>query len=183
LCEEVKARVEKLEGLVSLLMEEMKGLYNKTTILEPLAVPLGTIVASLLLWEVSRQVIPKADEFWVPADRCELPPSCQLRIRTQQTHAPDLRGMFLRGLNKLGADREARPGGGDPDTRVVGQEQGDSVGRHDHRMRGDFANVPHGGGGHALGYLDRHGEYRTTFHEASETRPRNVAVYYYLRVN
>jgi len=164
-------------------MDEMKGLYDKLTVLEPQAVPLGTIVASLLPWEVFQQVIPKAEEFWIPADRCELPTNCQLRIRAQQTHAPDLRGMFLRGLNKLGSDREARPADGDPDARVVGQEQRDSVGRHDHGMRGARAAVPEGGNGHALGFLDHWDQTRTAFHQASETRPKNVAVYYYLRVN
>jgi hypothetical protein len=114
-------------------------------------------------------------------------------------HSPDLRGQFLRGLNGFTADKpERKDGKEDPDRKnsVAGDPQLDSFQRHElggsglflkrgrgfpvdrdaQHGTGAFTSGSDGGtvGFSTLGLVESGG---------NETRPRNVAVYYYLKIN
>jgi hypothetical protein len=104
-------------------------------------------------------------------------------------HTPDLRGVFLRGVNEGRGD-----GKQDPDERKAGSYQQDALQEHGHKTDAKAWEETTKG--------DNYG-YRTSQHKASpasvdnvtnlkgaraasvavETRPRNVAVYYYIKIN
>jgi hypothetical protein len=106
---------------------------------------------------------------------------------------PDARGVFLRGMN-LGRDAAT----GDPDgNRAAGAAQADQVARHDHGLNhqvwvalqwGGHGSGPNGGD-HPLfskgrGAGDNNPQWlATTAVGGSETRPRNIAAYAYMKVN
>lgn len=107
---------------------------------------------------------------------------------------PDLRGQFLRGLNHS-ADPEVGPrndGRQAPSTeateRIFGDYQGDELKAHAHRL-GDENPVRGGASGGKVDFNDyaklsgKLGSFDTLKTGGDETRPRNVAVHYYIKVN
>ena len=125
---------------------------------------------------------------WLLMDGQSIPKAI-LCVKLSICTMPDARGAFVRGMS-LGRPSES----GDPDDyREVGSYQPDHLLRHGHEL----AHFPNGAG------LDNHGSpapprlhfddgaperdstltLLTTAVGASETRPRNVALYVYLRTN
>ncbi len=113
---------------------------------------------------------------------------------------PDARGVFIRGMD-LG--REAKTGDGDVDgNRGIGLPQSDTFQGHWHTLMGWFNDTPPGGGTSAI-VLSRKREVdwdklilpnnqarspRTdnengTPRISKETRPRNIALYTYIKIN
>ncbi len=146
------------------------------------AVPKGTIVASLLPPnEFLADSIIK--DFWHPADGTD--------------RTPDLRGLFLRGLNHFQSEgtnpRENKWSDPEPG-RFAGHLQWDSLRHHDHHVPGVENNnqrvpkwAPLTGEGD---YWDTPGKGGTQTNRpqgkdvlvTSETRPKNIAVFYYIKV-
>ena len=119
---EKAAHVEKLQKDIASLKEEGAALKP---------VPVGTIVASMLS---PHQMNEEAGSLWVPADgRNSLPTWSYTRL-TGETKVPDLRGMFLRGVND--SDEGMRNDGKqDPDgQRKPGTDQGDGIAAHGHTL-------------------------------------------------
>jgi hypothetical protein len=156
------------------------------------AIPVGTIVASMLN---ETQFNKTSEGLWVLADGRNVANTTYSDI-TGKTLAPDLRGYFLRGLDESGAR--------DPDgkSRNVGSTQDDAVQIHAHderslTLKGGYwqhSASPQGQLGHAnvndpasFEYspskgprsIDESGAVRS----ATETRPANVSVYFYIKVN
>lgn len=171
------------------------------------ATPVGSIVASYLPPNMFCGSGPKPN--WMLANGDEIPKDAKLYtvVKTSpdlfasSDKTPDLRGVFLRGVNANRSD-----GKQDPDTRNPGSYQPDEFKKHDH-----------GGGAHTHeASMDREWSVRdgvacvTSIGKAlltqqpasvspptsempagaiikpdggSETRPRNVAVYYYIKIN
>jgi hypothetical protein len=118
-------------------------------------------------------------------------PGTEYARLTQNARTPDLRGAFVRGLN---LDR--RDHGSDPDgtSRKAGDYQSDSFQAHGHQVEegttnafstGTFFGV-FGTNKPLVGRVlkptkleEKYGEPRVS----AETRPKNVAVYYYIKVN
>jgi hypothetical protein len=154
--------------------------------------PVGSIVASILSPSDFAKQMPKG-EVWQLADGTPVPQGpLQALIRNSAeyralnpsnvAHKPDLRGVFLRGKNAKRNDNMGNPGNVELD---VGSYQSDDVGPHTHGQRVGYPDA----GGADSG--DRwHGEAGTqtgnpttaTGYDRLETRPRNVTVYYYIRV-
>lgn len=154
-----------------------------------MAVPVGTVVASLLSpMEFSQSVgdPPQFDpkrSLWTLADGKEAPGTRYSDITRRQV-VPDLRGLFLRGLNAGRQDYERL---GDPDNnRTPGDSQPDDFKSHGHDLP-YTVQIYQGPGGQfssSSGGPDNNvSRPATTSVGGSETRPRNAAVYYYLRVN
>ena len=125
------------------------------------------------------------------------------------TGGPDLRGVFLRGLNVFDASNNlpvSRPQQLDPQNRIVNDLQSDDVLPHSHSIsdpghshtysRGGTIDswggriVPSGQSGgmdhinEPLGSsLNKTGITSTNNSTGQETRPKNVAVYYYVKIN
>lgn len=162
---------------------------------------LGTIVTSVLNFEKFSELNkdPNPGSFdptvskWAPMDGRAISGSL-LALWTLEARVPDARGMFLRGLNTLDAVTGPRTTDADPDNnRIVGSYQADAFQGHRHfsddqlvkKGDKDLPNQPdqrpnqkysaNSAGIHDAGY----GKPRVS----TETRPKNIAVYYYIKIN
>jgi hypothetical protein len=134
---------------------------------------------------------PGATEGWTSAgspQTREINPTGEVRV-------PDLRGLFLRGLNRFASD--VPPGQVDPDVnRVAGSFQRDAFKAHTHEIIGTSSQFQGGGAATGLFWrLDPQPNNVSVWSSVgraivdntpvsdNETRPKNVAVYYYIKVN
>jgi hypothetical protein len=171
--------------------------------LETESQPVGTVVASMLSWDQFARVADTT--VWKPADGKAAPAGSAYASRIGPD-LPDLRGMFVRGLNSVRAGEIRSDGMQDPEgsSRKPGLAQNDALGRHghgiadpghDHRVAGGFSinnanSHRRGGGEHTSGSLAQ-GEHRSSGNPSNisvnewpgvETRPKNAAVFYYVKV-
>lgn len=163
----------------------------------------GTIITSVLDYDHFTRINgdptvinPKVSK-WVPADGRQIPGS-KLSELTQMQNAPDLRGRFLRGLNTIYSNGQpalsiATADEDDPNSnRKPGDYQGDIIKKHSH----EFSHMiqvaptePHSGPGgfkHSPAGSEAYNNYSVTGENpdgGSETRPKNVSVYYYVKIN
>ncbi|MCW4469603.1 hypothetical protein OGH69_11545 [Flavobacterium sp. MFBS3-15] len=168
---------------------------------------LGTVISSVLTYDQlcaqlneDQSVNPQRSSY-APCDGRSiigsgLNKSTKGAIRT----SPDLRGKFLRGLNTMYSVGEPLPffsdTDGDPeDNRVVMSPQSDSFKKHDHKggahshpwngsgTVNDWGyNVAVGGGN--IGDRTPPSSGKIIEEEGGdETRPRNIAVYFYIKIN
>jgi hypothetical protein len=171
-------------------------------------VPVGTIVTSILNPEQFSHVTGNNDASpgqlwtsakskWAPADGRIVPGSRYQKLLSQD-RIPDLRGAFLRCLNVMEATPQVPLDPSRQDTepgRTAGSFQRDAIRKHTHKMiNGAFAKFY----GHGTDKLEGGGDWQRIVYEGThtvsvddngtnldgeETRPRNVAVYYYIRIN
>jgi len=99
-----------------------------------------------------------------------------------------LRGMFLRGLNAGRSDGKQDPEGS---SRSIGNYQADQVRSHNHN-NGSYDRLMIANGIHTTnGAVDNTGPPEVNLFTSAtinsfggtETRPRNIAVHYYIRIN
>jgi hypothetical protein len=170
--------------------------------------PTGTVVASMLEFEKFQRL---AGNTWKPADGRKISAKSRYAKVTGNTTLPDLRGMFLRGLNQFDPRRGARRDKyKDPEGsgRKAGKPQNDatslpknkkspfkgtaaSAGDHSHvyfkalmaggRSGSEERASPEGS---ITGSAGAHThEVLITSGGDSETRPVNIAVFYYIKIN
>lgn len=145
-------------------------------------VPVGTVVASMLSpsdfsSEVGDPVSFNAKSSrWTLADGRSIEGS-RYQVAAVSKKIPDLRGMFLRGLNVGRSD-----GLQDPDAaRDVGNVQLDELKSHTHEIPFNYHGLKNGNGN---GNLESNAKpISVTPTGGAETRPRNVAIYYYIKIN
>lgn len=159
-------------------------------------IPVGTIIPSVLPWPQFIQTVndmaaynPNVNK-WAPCDARSIAGSELARLGGG-THTPDLRGMFIRGLNRFASD-EPDPVSKkrqDPNTkRKVGSFQPENVGDHSHGFyqasRGGTTTADKGGDRKGL-WHDGSPTNNTKTHSnpSGEVRPKNVAVFYYIKIN
>jgi hypothetical protein len=152
--------------------------------------PVGTIVASIMPWEAFSNASGRSAAFdessslWSPCDGRSIAGS-----RAQEEYglreAPDLRGVFLRGLN-VQAPGVAPPlddSRADPDFgRAAGSFQADDFRSHTHDLGYGRWGLKNGEQNLNL-EASIHPTVTTAAAGGKETRPKNVAVYYYIRIN
>lgn len=156
--------------------------------------PIGKIVASLLKPKFFMETVcqkpmlnPRRN-VWALADGSNVLGSAYATWIGPKL--PDLRGVFLRGLDDM--DTFKGPANIDPYSsenngkkRKAGSFQEDKIGKHKHRISTRTADT--GIGGPKLPYRrgGTSGEWWSEDNpDASiETRPKNVAVYYYIKIN
>lgn len=194
--------------LIKCLQQLEKNIEKEFKSREMKALPVGTIVASMLQFEKFKNV---AGNTWKPADGRKVSTTSKYANLTGNTTLPDLRGMFLRGLNQFDPLKRPRIDKyKDPDgrKRKAGQPQEDatslprnkknpfkghavSAGDHSHIY---FKALRVGG---KSGSEDRASSEASTTGSAgahthtvlitaggdSETRPVNIAVYYYIKID
>lgn len=144
------------------------------------AVPVGTVISSLIAPDATADFM-QGSTTWAFADGT-LPASA-----SSYTGAfPDMRGQFLRGMN--GTRSDARK---DPDTRAVGSQQVDAFQGHRHSMPEAWGFT--GSGSNTAPTAAARASVSSTNDPisdgvngtprlASETRPGNIAVYWYVKV-
>ncbi|MCP9762316.1 hypothetical protein [Lacihabitans soyangensis] len=116
-------------------------------------IPIGTIITSYLNFEQFNAATKNNEKSldgiwtsskskWSPCDGRPVPNS-KFQTLTSQNILPDLRGMFIRGLNIFDPYQPVLPISEDkvdPDSRVVGSFQNDLVGSHSHGWTGKSGN-------------------------------------------
>ncbi len=152
--------------------------------------PVGTIISSMLTYD---QLCKQSGNepawhrlnFWAPADGRNVQHSTYTAV-TGNNFVPDLRGVFLRGKNQIdatettpvSADR-ADPAG----NRIAGSLQQDTLQKHSHDLMDQpIVNRP-GNFSFNNGTSYRGGIAATKESGDDETRPKNVAVYSYIKIN
>lgn len=159
---------------------------------------LGTIIASTLNYDQLCQAIGEnpainpATSSYAPCDGRTVVGSKLAQI-TGRPGLPDLRGKFLRGLNLIYSVGQPLPfdpnSNGDPETnRTIGNYQQDDFKSHGHGASSSsgFAFRTSGMGIQSdEGAEVQFGAPSITVHASggSETRPRNVSVYFYIKIN
>lgn len=171
--------------------EIRKGLGEISELQKIANLPIGTIIPSMLDSSLFAKAVGDSPDFdsikskWVLADgQKDLTHSKYHRL-TGESYTPDLRGMFLRGLN-VGRD----DGKQDPEQdRTPGDYQQDALKEHGHKTTAKALKWRDTKT--RLGYTSK-GEAKAPIAEvtdvthakvAEETRPKNVAVYFYIKIN
>lgn len=173
---------------------------------------IGTVIASVLDYDHLTQItgdpkIVNPDRnshqpfsSWIPADGRPIAGSW-LEQLTHMSNAPDLRGRFLRGLNEIYSVGElalniSTADEDDPNkNRKPGDFQGDTFRSHAHAASGHIngsvcgSNMTHDvdGGSEKWNADPNFGDHNVIVSVqpfgGTETRPKNVAVYYYIKIN
>jgi len=159
--------------------------------------PIGALIASHLSFDELKKDNPDFATYWQPADgRSVARDTAYFKIKTDQSlnavNLPDLRGVFLRGMNRFDPAGELGPVStvqADPETRKAGSFQGEEFKSHNHPISNSGPAFAYQVSG--MGIQSNKGtEIRFTPPSmtvgaagGAETRPKNVAVYYYIRVN
>ncbi|NNJ85381.1 MAG: hypothetical protein HKP13_10700, partial [Gammaproteobacteria bacterium] len=169
-------------------------------------IPVGSIVPSILPWERfvaranDRPVFEANTSGWAPCDGRGIGGSAL--AGEGFTHAPDLRGMFLRGLNRFALDEADQNGQvsdkwKDPEDgikgdgpRKAGSRQESKVGGHGHTFKGGGSRgvtcAEHGDDKCGLWHDGDRGQgsnRKTGGNPTGESRPNNAAVHYYIKIN
>lgn len=169
-----------------------RNVQLRTSQAYPERFPLGGIVASTLPWEKFSKAASGTAMFsedrstWAPCDGRSIAGS-RLEQELGVATAPDLRGVFLRGLNEFvpGHAKPLDPLRADPEgNRAPGSFQADAIGSHSHDIGFQRHGLKNGKGDINLELESPNlsGE-RTRSEGGPETRPKNIAVYYYVRIN
>jgi len=164
-------------------LQEIKKELERISDFKLAYLPVGTIVASLLSPSLFADEVgdtypynPKESK-WILADaQTEIATSQYGKLLDKQ-FTPDLRGMFLRGMNVKG--------GADPNNnRKVGIPQDDDFKKHSHIIGETWYNEGTRGERYEqdTGPVKK-GNFRTLEEGGDETRPKNVAVYFYIKIN
>ena len=162
--------------------------------------PLGTIITSFLTWKEFEKVTENNKETggdwesgssgWSPCDGRKVPNSLYEKV-TGETNAPELRGLFLRGLNTFDSlgEFEGRISNvlaehKDPEARTRGSFQIDTFKSHFHvyrtnEMASEKSNSGSGDDPARKSFKDQ----PSVASGGAETRPKNAAVFYYIRIN
>lgn len=170
--------------------------------------PVGTVISSFLNFEQFNvatrnnekspgQIWTSNKSKWSPCDGRPIPNSKLLALAAF-TNAPDLRGVFLRGINAIDPYYTVNPQNSqlNPEQRSIGEFQASSIQNHNHLIsgsRGLLYYTPNwlkgGDGGDFIGAIGTPGKGNRDILRTdndggtSETRPNNVTVYYYIKIN
>jgi len=191
-------------GTIAVSKPEAKKLKDELRMidLEKISnLPIGTIAPSMLHPGLFARAVGDPSVFdpekskWVLADgQKDITNSQYGKLLVNTRFTPDLRGMFLRGLNEGRTDDRR-----DPDERQPGVYQSDALQEHEHETNaiGFKANVPDQNSSYKWGTGDLGftstgdadmipAEVKSVKGQvgvAGETRPKNVAVYFYIKIN
>jgi hypothetical protein len=207
-CTESLTDQSKPAELITCLKQLEKNIEKEFQHLKLNVLPVGTIIASMLELEQFQTIAGNA---WKPADGGKVSAQSKYAKLTGNTTLPDLRGMFLRGLNQFDPVKGPRLDKyKDPDgsRRKPGKPQEDatslpktkenpfkgtavSAGEHSHiyfkaRREGGSA----GSDERAASEASNTGSSGSHTHKVlitaggdSETRPVNIAVVYYIKID
>ncbi|MBN1129913.1 MAG: hypothetical protein JXA71_13050 [Chitinispirillaceae bacterium] len=151
----------------SLVLENTKLHAKLDTIRNTAILPIGTVIAVMTPLDTLSGI-------WVLADGRTA--TTEYFQATGENKVPDLRGMFLRGLNAGRSDGREDPQGAG---RTAGNYQEDIFKSHTHSLTNNMITGTNG-----LFSGGSYGAVNPNFGATggAETRPRNMAVYWYVKV-
>ena len=154
--------------------------------------PVGAVIPSMFPLD---KELRDGRKIWAPADGSPVPPDSKYaKVISQQNwpdsargHLPDLRNMFIRGLNSFNKEKPRTDSFAGDNGRFPGSTQEDSLESHSHRYIKTHS-FAHRTGSPTMKFFDGGGgptytETDTTKSGGKETRPNNVALYYYIKIN
>lgn len=158
--------------------------------------PVGTVITSTLSYEKFRKSVKDPDVFdpkksrWSPADGRNIEHSEYYKV-VESLHVPDLRGVFLRGLNVFDVNEKEPVSNTQKDPEAnrikVGSFQNDQIRFHSHESNLRIVKNNWEGGPNvryqAFEIPGQANNLNTAPFGGDETRPKNVAVYYYIKIN
>ena len=166
----------RFRGAVSeALLQRMGGAINY---LLSAVLPVGSVVHSML---TEAQFQDEAGDGWILADGRSVADSSYAEI-TGFTTVPDLRGIFLRGKNN---GRNTTLGNASGES-ALGTYQGDAFAEHSHSYSYQIPDAADGGsdgGGDTDRGLETINASTGSAGSTTETKPRNVTVNIFIRVN
>ena len=164
---EVNENFTYLMGRIDSLKNENTNLKAQIDTLKNIALlPIGTVLATMVQMDTLNGI-------WVLADGRAA--TMEYFEATGENKVPDLRGMFLRGLNEGRVDGKEDPEG---TGRTAGSFQADTLKSHSH-----LENLASGNGGiHSGGSYGVINQVQTGKTGGAETRPRNMAIFWYVKV-
>lgn len=184
-----------------LIMETDRGVATYFAPAEPSGFnkdfPVGTIICSYLNWTqfqaASKNNLnsPSGSKIWTsryskwaPADGRDVPNSGFEKVASRN-NIPDLRGQFLRGLNQFDDEQTSvvLPNKKDPDNRTRGDFQDDEIKSHSHKTLGQYQQFSLSGPGSMMELVYGTGVHTTDATGGLESRPKNTAIFYYIRIN
>ena len=183
--QDMQRELKGLSASVRDAKQELQGLPDLARIAN---LPIGAIVPSMLPPSLFAREVGDPSVFdpekskWVLADsRQDITLSRYGQLLGNTARTPDLRGMFLRGMNV--------EGGADPDVRKAGVPQQDALQEHGHATTATGFNWSDPSTNY--GYTSTGGAHAPTASvttvtgatTAGETRPKNVAAYFYIKIN
>jgi hypothetical protein len=167
-------------------------------------IPIGTVITSFLSFdkfsvatknnEKTGNIWTAEKSKWAPCDGRPLPYSKYSKFASQP-NAPDLRGVFLRGLNSFDPTYTINPSNLqqlNPDSNPLGGFQGDNFKNHKHLIReawgfktdrGVDTNTHGSNSGPTNGDIGSVTETYISTEGGNETRPKNISIYYYIKIN
>ncbi len=156
---------------------------------------IGTIITSYLTWDEFKKAAgdplawDAALSAWAPADG-RVVSNSRFNAITQKTNVPDYRGTFLRCNNVIDIGNTAviPAGQADPDgTRSLNTLQNDNFASHSHSYMAYNLVADGGTGFSGTGFSSNsnagNGLVNSSAVGGFETRPKNYAVYFYIRIN
>lgn len=160
------AKASEVNENFQFLMSKVDSLQTRITSLETAELPIGTVIGTMTPMDT-------VNEIWVLADGRTA--TTEYFQATGNSNIPDLRGMFLRGLNEGRVDGKEDPEG---TGRTAGSFQADTLKSHSH-----LENLASGNGGvHSGGSYGVINQVQTGKTGGAETRPRNMAIFWYVKV-
>lgn len=157
----------------------------------PNHLPVGTVISSLLNYDKFREIVKDPAVFqkdkskWSPADGRNVDTS-KYASYMPIDKVPDMRGLFIRGLNKFDiaettvVSNEQKDVDGE--NRAAGSFQNDEFKSHQHEFRTPETG-PRVSYSSDAGVKANFSVGHTTANGGTETRPKNIAVYYYVKIN
>lgn len=153
------------------------------------SMPIGTIISSPFKYETFLEVNHfKITEnmsvaIWVPYDGRNVRSSHYGKF---SGNVPDLRGLFLRNVNDYNVPFDGvgkvKDNQANPENTSAGVVQEDIFKSHDHSLNNAQINAGGAPGPDGNNYR-AYGTTKTGSNGGNETRPKNMTVYYYIKIN
>ena len=188
--ESVKDQVQRVDDQVKIIEKTLMALKKQKDLESSNnELPVGTIITSILNpSQFIGQLEDSEKHKWKLADGSQVKNSKFAKVIGSRV--PDLRGMFLRGMNEDGK-------GADPDTnRKAGELQQDALRKHGHKATVTGRPTGYKEGAATIGYTRNTAASNapietmsvivsevTGANSENETRPKNVSVYFYIKIN
>jgi hypothetical protein len=151
------------------------------------ALPVGAIFPSVLNPTQMLAYNQGPSTSFVPCDGQSYPGSVFASVFGSSV-VPDLRGLFIRGLNNFQTSQGVRSDGykNDYDASglyAAGQLSLDTVGPHNHPVTAALVSSGGADGGSGRGELSQNNATTTSNNSGLETAPKNMSLFYYIRIN